>query len=308
MRPELADFICAFLELEQEDGVSRLQQAYGSCKDYIERNCHAVQGKTEYDNECDKLAVEHFFTALLSDAQKRDMDAERELELAALARETKLSRPSKMKENLKMLDVIQCAPQCMKKLLEQAVFGDTQQQAALTQQQRGIINVFLLEQKQIPAEIKEMVQPKRMIAYELEEHAQQTWEQIQAGVDESWREVAEREETNKGVVTCSQLMKLGLCPCARPLPASFANAGLTAQKSKQTEIFVEAKKLCHANLQALFKTSKAAGRTLPSVSSAGMDWTMSPHDFTQTALRGTKGNSNSKTSEQRAAKKQRTQK
>ncbi len=238
--------------------------------------------------------------------QKKGNKTHRELLLKELAKQAKESAPPKLKEAADLFDTLTCAPQCMKKLLQTAILGDTTQQASVTAKQRDKINQFLLEQDQTPSEIKLLMQPNIQIAYEMEENTLQTHSEINAGIDASYTVVADRKETPQEYLSCSNMMEASMCPFTRAMPPGFYSMTAAAQKNKRLEIFIGAKKQCHADLVKVYTAQKAAGRVYSSAESVKNAWTMSPHCFTQTALKGEKANTDKKADEMHPRKKQRT--
>ncbi len=308
LKPELASLLVKFLELPSDPHTTALHQAYSCADEYVAKNYERLKS-VEFQhcsNAEFKELVHKCIASLESDKTKRKQDSERELLLKELANEAKQSVPPKLKEEADLFDTMACAPQCVKKLLHTAILGDTIQQASLTIQQRHKINQFLLVQDQIPSEIKTLMQPMIQIAYEMEENPQQTQAEINAGIDASYTAVVDRKETPQQYMNCSDMMEASMCPYTRANPSGFYSMNAAAQKSKRLEIFVCAKKQCHADLVKVFNAHKAAGRVYKSAESVKTAWTMSPHCFTQTALKGEKANTDKKESDERPTKKQRT--
>lgn len=214
--------------------------------------------------------------------------------------------PPKLKSQLGLGDIRECAPKCMKRILDLAL-GTAAQQASLKPVQRDRLNQFLFENGLDAQEVSVVVRPRIMIAYEME-HPEQSWAEISEGVNESQttRE-ANHVATGLAFQTCFDMMRAELCPYTRPRLSSWFTLTQQQRKATAKSNFVATKKKCHEDLVEIFQKRKKELKVASGAENVKSAWTMSPVCFTQVAAKGEKANID-KSEEDKSAQKKKKQK
>ena len=214
--------------------------------------------------------------------------------------------PPKLKTQLGLGDIRECAPKCMKRILELAL-GTPAQQSSLKPIQRDRLNQFLLENGLDAQEVSVTVRPRIMIAYEMEQ-PEQSWAEISDGVGESQTtRDANHVATGLAFQTCFDVMRAELCPYTRPRLSSWFALTQQQRKASAKSNFVATKKKCHDDLVEIFQKRKKELKVASGAENVKRAWTMSPQCFTQVAAKGEKANID-KAEEDKAAQKKKKQK
>ena len=239
------------------------------------------------------------------DKLRRRSAAEEEDKLAAVNRDL-LMRPERgevsLRSRLCFADIRQCAPACMRRLIDRAV-GTSIQQAGMNTVERMHLNRFLLDNRMDAYDIGQVLRPRVTVEYEME--SGQRVGDIVDGIAtaDQHRDQLEAEDLPV-VLTCADVMSAGLC--AHKPKASKQSGYVPPERWKlqSKQRFVLAKQLCHADMLQKFQSRKSGGRVYKGAVAVKKDWAMSPWSFTQTVAKGERANADKKPAEP-AAKKQR---
>ena len=286
LRPSLAANVCASLGLPYiclMDTMPHLRQCH-------QANLHRVRDNGIFASPDDRFTgmAASFVAELL---RMRDLKAE---DAATSEQRAELFEsaptPPTLKMPLRFADIQACAPQCMQRLLAQAL-GTTAQQKSMKPLHRDRLSQYLVECGVSGVEIAQATRPRLMIAYEMEEQVEQTWPEILESIQrvETDRDDA-IELTGVQYQTCFDIMRAELCPHKRPRAPGFFAMTPQQQKARAKNNFVAAKQKCHANMLELFDARKKAGKTHRAAENVKRAWAMSPWCFTQTAAKGEKAN------------------
>jgi hypothetical protein len=189
-------------------------------------------------------------------------------------------------EAIPIEDLMDCAPKCMQNCMSKAIRGTTKEQAALHTTQRRYMTHFLFENHYEADHIRDMQRPRMTIEYEMEEPTS-SLQDIDEIINETEQKVDKAK--SKGAEffhTCSDIMKVGMCPFMDAAPQRKMTKEEYRANSKQR--FITAKKQCHEKLESTWERRRMLD------TSAGEKvkyfWTESPYIYTQVALRGEKAN------------------
>jgi hypothetical protein len=292
LRPDIGQSLCEFLGVDtlELDSIRSLHRQHTS---RVRHSDWALFKKPELQR-----MAEAFSRQVIEDSEQTDSDKDH---AATLEDERRIHATKRVKNKgeLSMLDLLECAPLCVRPLL-QRLQGPVEVQAKVTQAEHLRANAFLVEQKKSKNEVMEFHRPKLAIAYELSDplvpHAD--FESLYIAAYEPHAAALEEWAQTMGKVplprrSCSDTMKCNECPLMKAQPAGYWQMAPEKRQINNKARFVEAKQKCHADLLEVYERRHAANR-MPSNATKVKDWTMSPWAFAQTAARGDKHNPDKK--------------
>lgn len=212
MRPDLKDIIC------ETAGVPiSFQGAFDSAVMFHKEICEhfVICERHPFFNDPQLVELaEKFHRGLVHEqiTEIEDMEVQKSIKTTeALYKRT--SAPTE-DDRMSFIDVVDCAPECMNRLLRR-LNGTTQQKARLLQTERRAANYFLSGLGMQTDTIIDYSRPKIMIEYEKEDPIL-PWNQIQAlavkTASDQAMDAASDDVKGKGFQSCYDMMSAGWCP------------------------------------------------------------------------------------------------
>jgi septum formation inhibitor MinC len=165
--------------------------------------------------------------------------------------------------------------------------GSAADRAQLTSPERSYLMRYLLEHDLDSDEVLAINRPRIIIEYEALE-PKVKWEQMKRVVKDAdhtrkFKLTYEQEE----YLSCSELMRVNLCPHQSPLLGStLSSHPLTHDQKKQAwrQRFIQTKRKCHAQLKSTWEMGYAIGKS--SGRKVSTSWTTSPFIYSKVAQKG----------------------